>query len=76
MDPNNLEDLFAVTLNIMSSEDEPSAAILNLVGPMTDQTSGDWFMSPQLKTAFQEQKLYIRVFGDSLPVEGKAILIR
>ena len=76
MDPDNLRDLFAVTLSVMSSEDEPSATMLNLVGPMTDQTSGEWFMSPKVATAFQEQKLYMRVFGDSLPVEGKAILLR
>ena len=76
VDPESVEDLFAVTLNIMISEDEPSATMLNLVGPMTDQTSGDWFMSPELLTAFQEQQLYIRVFGDSLPVEGKAVLLR
>ena len=63
VDPESVEDLFAVTLNIMSSEDEPSATMLNLVGPMTDQTSGDWFMSPELLTAFQEQKLYIRVLA-------------
>ena len=76
VDPESVEGLFAVTLNIMSSEDEPSATVLNLVGPMTEQTSGDWFMSPELLTAFQEQQLYIRVFSDSLPVEGKAILLR
>jgi len=50
--------------------------ILNLMGPQQQQSSGSWFMSPQFRQAFAEGRVYLKVFGDSLPAAGVSQILR
>ena len=75
VDPSSLQIFSAATLHIMSGEGDLGAAVLNLIGPASEQVSGESFMSEDLRTAFKNKQLYMRVFGSALPVAGKAILL-
>ena len=75
VDPSSLQIFSAATLHIMSGEGDLGAAVLNLIGPASEQASGESFMSEDLRTAFKNKQLYMRVFGSALPVAGKAILL-
>lgn len=65
-------ELYAATLII----DDDSAfgltdpIVLNLLGPQRRAASGDHYMSPNLREALQQQRVYLKVFGSSLPREG------
>ena len=76
VDPSSFQIFSAATLHIMSREGDLGAAILNLIGPASEQVSEQSFMNEDLRTAFKNRQLYIRVFGDSLPLEGEAILLQ
>ena len=73
VDPSSSENLSAVTLNIMDAQEVLGGALVNLIGPETREAQGDWFMTSEFRTAFQQRELYVRIFGDSLPVNGEAI---
>ena len=75
VDPSSLQIFSAATLHIMSGEGNLGAAILNLIGPGSEQVSGESFMNEDLRTALKNKQLYVRVFGSALPVAGKAILL-
>lgn len=68
----NGTELYAATLII----DDDSAfgltdpVVLNLLGPQRRTATGDHYMSPDLREALQEQRVYLKVFGSSLPREG------
>ncbi len=73
VDPSSSKDLSAMTLNIMDAQEGLGGALVNLIGPETSEARGDWFMTSEFRTAFQQRELYVRIFGDSLPVNGEAI---
>ena len=73
VDPSSSNDLFAVTLNIMNAQESLGATLVNLIGPAAGEAKGDWFMSTEFLAAFQQKNLYLRIFGNSLPIEGEAI---
>ena len=68
-------ELYAATLII----DEDSAfgltdpVVVNLLGPQRTAASGEYFMTPDLRTALQELRVYLKVFGSTLPREGATI---
>ena len=76
VDPSSFQIFSAATLHIMSGEGDLGAAVLNLIGPASEQVSGESFMNEDLRAAFKNRQLYMRVFGDSLPLEGEAILLQ
>ena len=40
------------------------------MGPDVDRSTGEYFMSPQFREAFNEGRLFLMVFADVLPVAG------
>jgi len=44
--------------------------VLNLMGPDVDRSTGEYFMSPQFREAFNEGRLFLKVFADVLSVAG------
>ena len=69
---NNSAEVFAITLIIDTEDIEGlnEAMVLNLLGPNTSQASGDYFMSPDFREAFEEERVYFRVFAESMPISG------
>ena len=69
---NNSAEVFAITLIIDTEDIEGlnEAMILNLLGPKTSQASGDYFMTPDFREAFEEERVYFRVFAESMPISG------
>lgn len=67
----------AVTLVIDSNGDgelnEP--IVLNLLPPDVSEATGSHFMSAEFRQAVEEQRLYLKVFGDSLPRAGAVQLL-
>ncbi len=53
--------------------DEP--VVLNLLSPDVDAAAGSHFMSAEFRQAVEERRLYLRVFGDSLPRQGATQLL-
>ena len=50
--------------------------VLNLLGPQRAAAQGQHFMSPALRQALQQQRVYLKVFGSSLPVAGASYQLR
>jgi len=67
----------AVTLVIDSNGDgelnEP--IVLNLLPPDVDAATGSHYMSSEFRMAFEERRLYLKVFGVSLPSAGAVQLL-
>ena len=68
----NTAGVYAVTLVI---EEEAGAelagpVVLNMLGPDTREASGSYFMSPQFRQAFDEERVYLKVFAPGLPPAG------
>ena len=67
----------AVTLVVDSNGDgelnEP--IVLNLLPPDADAATGSHYMSSEFRMAFEERRLYLKVFGVSLPSAGAVQLL-
>jgi amidase len=65
------DKLFAATLIIDGAAFELTDAVVeNLIGPGRRQAAGSIFLSPALREALQEQRVYLKVFAETLPVAG------
>jgi amidase len=71
------QTIAAVTLVVDSNGDgelnEP--IVLNLLPPGAGAATGSHFMSSQFRQAVEERRLYLKVFGNSLPSAGAAQLL-
>ena len=71
------EEITAVTLVVDSNGDgkltEP--VVLNLLPPDVAEATGSHFMSAEFRQAVEERRLYLKVFGDSLPSAGAVQLL-
>ena len=65
-------ELYAATLIIDadSAFELTDPSVLNLLGPQRSAASGEHYMSANLREAMQAQRVYLKVFGSSLPREG------
>jgi amidase len=68
----DFRDVYSVVLIIDDPEifelNEP--VVLNLMGPNRDQAEGKYFMSPAFRSAFEENRLHLKVFASGLPASG------
>lgn len=64
--------VYAVTLLVDGEEgyELNEFAVANLLGPQTRQREGSYFMSPTFREAFEENRVYLRVFGEGLDAQG------
>ena len=75
---DNGAELYAATLII----DDESAfgltdpIVLNLLGPQRSNGSGTHYMSPGLREALRQGRVYLKVFGSSLPREGATLQLQ
>jgi Asp-tRNA(Asn)/Glu-tRNA(Gln) amidotransferase A subunit family amidase len=67
-------EVYAVTLMIDDEEnaglDEP--LVYNLMGPDRTEASGSVFMSPAFRAAYDEDRVYLKVFASGMDVGGVA----
>ena len=70
--PDNDAEIFAVTLIIDTEEgiDLNEPIVLNLMGPNIKQASGEYFMSEEFREAYNQNRLFLKVFADSTSVTG------
>ena len=68
----NEADVYAVTLVIEAEAGAEFVGpiVLNMLGPDTRKASGSYFMSPQFRPAFDEKRVYLKVFASGLPPAG------
>lgn len=71
----NGAELYAATLMV---DDESvlgltDPIVLNLLGPQRSNGSGSHYMSPGLREALGQDRVYLKVFGSSLPREGATL---
>ena len=64
--------VFLLTIKI-SELNEP--IVLNLLPPDTDAATGSHYMSSEFRMAVEERRLYLKVFGVSLPSAGAVQLL-
>jgi amidase len=71
------QEITAVTLVVDSNGDgEPNEPIvLNLLPPDADAATGSHYMSSEFRMAVEERRLYLKVFGVSLPSAGAVQLL-
>lgn len=73
-DSDNSAEVYAVTLMIGDDEDarlnEP--LVYNLMGPDMTETSGSVFLSPAFREAYDEDRVYLKVFASGMDVSGVA----
>lgn len=76
--PGNDAEVYAVTLIVDTEEVNglSESIILNMLGPNTNQSAGDYFMSADFRKAFQENRIHLRVFAESMPLSGETQQIR
>jgi len=71
------QEITAVTLVVDSNGDgelnEP--VVLNLLPPDVIAATGSHFMSAEFRQAVEQRRLYLKVFGDSLPSAGAVQLL-
>ncbi|GJM13780.1 MAG: amidase [Pseudohongiella sp.] len=71
------QQISAVALVIDANDDgevrEP--VVLSLLPPGADEATGSHFMSAEFRSAVQQGRLYLKVFGESLPRSGAVQLI-
>ncbi len=73
----NTEVVYAATLVIDEDSFELSdPVVLNLMGPNSQSASGSYFMSPQFRQAFAEERIHIKVFAESFPASGVTQALR
>lgn len=72
LDPDNSVEVFAATLVIDTEEGAElhDPVVLNLLGPDSEEAVGEFFMSADFREAFEQDRLYLKVFADSLPFTG------
>lgn len=70
----NSAEVYAVTLMIDNEEEaglnEP--LVYNLMGPDMSEVSGSVFMSPGFRAAYDEDRVYLKVFASGMDVGGVA----
>lgn len=74
---DNGAELYAATLIVdgeLAGLTDP--IVLNLLGPQRSNGSGSHYMNPVLREALQEERVYLKVFGSSLPREGATLQLR
>lgn len=73
LDDENSADIYAVTLMIAEQGNAAlhDPVIARLLGPQQSTASGEIFMSPDLRQAYLDQRLFLRVFAEGLPAEGR-----
>ena len=74
-DPGSNDEIHALTINTMNSEGVIGPVILNLLGPDDDYVTGEYFMSQEFRLAFQDSRVYLKIFAEVFPVSGEAILL-
>jgi hypothetical protein len=69
---NSGGEVYAVTLSMEEEAGQQlnGPIVLNLMGPDVDRAAGEYFMSPEFREAFNEGRLFLKVFADTLPVSG------
>ena len=75
IDPSVADKIHALTLNIARVEDTAAPVILNLLGPDDNSAEGDYFMSEEFRSAFHNDRIYLKIFGDMFPASGESILL-
>lgn len=78
LDDDNLAGVYAVTLII---DTEPGAEVVgpvvrNLLGPEVESAAGSYYMSPQFRQAFFENRVYLKIFASALPASGTTQALR
>jgi len=71
-------EIFAAALSIDSEDDSGRVGpiVLNLFGPNQTRTVGEYFMSREVRQAFANESILLRVFGKDFPVEGLSQSVR
>ena len=74
LNENNRGEVFAVTLSIEEEGDQQSdnPIVLNLMGPDMERASGEYFMTTSFREAFEEERIFLKVFADLLPASGSS----
>ena len=70
----NGAELYAATLIVdgeLAGLTDP--VVLNLLGPQRSNGSGTHYMNAELREAWQEKSVYLKVFGSSLPRAGATL---
>ena len=72
LNENNRGEVFAVTLSIEEEGEQQSdnPIVLNLMGPDVERASGEYFMNASFREAFEDERLFLKVFADLLPAVG------
>lgn len=78
VDRRNPAELYAVTLIIDEAEgfELNDPIVLNLIGPESTQSSGDYFMSPQFRQAFAQQRVFLKIFASPFSSSGATQLLQ
>ena len=63
-----------MTLSIEEEGEQQSdnPIVLNLMGPGVERASGEYFMNASFREAFEDERLFLKVFADLLPVVGSS----
>ena len=74
LNENNRGEVFAVALGIEEEGDQQSdnPIVLNLMGPDMERASGEYFMTTSFREAFEEERIFLKVFADLLPASGSS----
>ncbi len=75
IDPRAVDKIDALTLNLQDLEGAAAPVILNLLGPDDNSSEGEYFMSDEFRSAFNNNRAYLKIFGDMFPVSGESILL-
>ncbi len=70
--------VYAVTLMIDREDDFQlgDPIVFNLLGPDQERSNGERFMDSALRQAYDEDRLYLRVFAEGLPANGASQRLR
>lgn len=70
--PESRAELTAATLVAINSATGPGNGVTvhNLLAPGVDRASGSYFMSAQFREAFAEGRVAVRLFAETMPVNG------
>lgn len=72
LDADSADRVYAVTLVRAETEASANSAVVlkSLIGPQQMESAGGFFMSPAIRDAVIENRLFLRVFADSYPLNG------
>lgn len=75
LSPEISVNVHTVTLAMIDLErpEHPGVIVHNLLPPETQSSGGEYFMSAAFREAFNDQRVFIRVFSEQLPVAGISI---